>query len=81
MTCYCLRMLNTDTAMKAIELIKLAYSAVAERGKTGMPSGHLYALMMPAFENVAQYESMLALMVRTKLVSKSGQILVAAKLD
>lgn len=72
-------MLNTNQAMAAIELIKLAYSAVAERGKDGMPSGHLYALMMPAFDDVASYESMVGLMVRTQLLSKRGDLLIAAK--
>ena len=72
-------MLNTNQAMAAIELIKLAYEAVASKGTEGMPSGHLYALMMPAFSDVNQYESMIALMVRTKLLTKTGHVLVAAK--
>jgi hypothetical protein len=71
--------MNTKQAMAAVELIKLAYGAVAERGKEGMPSGHLYALMMPAFENVEQYNSMIALMERTQLLTKTGHVLVAAK--
>lgn len=66
-------------AHAAIELIKIAYELVAACGKSGKPSGHLYAEMMSAFSDVNQYESMVALMVRTKLLTKSGHVLVAAK--
>jgi hypothetical protein len=72
-------MLNTTQAMAAIELIKIAYSLVAACGKEGKPSGHLYAEMMSAFRDVNEYESMIALMVRTQLLSKTGHVLVAAK--
>lgn len=72
-------MLNTQQAAAAIELIKIAYELVAACGKQGKPSGHLYAEMMSAFSDVNQYESMVALMVRTKLLSKSGHVLIAAK--
>jgi len=71
--------MTTNQAMAAIELIKLAYEAVAAKGKEGMPSGHLYALMMPAFDDLASYESMINIMLRTKLLSKTGHLLVAAK--
>jgi hypothetical protein len=71
--------MDAKQASAAIELIKLAYEAVASCGKAGMPSGHLYALMMPAFSDVHQYESMVALMVRTQLLTKTGHVLVAAK--
>lgn len=64
---------------KAVELIRLAYGAVAEKGKDGMPSGHLYALMMPAFEDLDAYERMIGLMTRTGLISKRGNLLIAAK--
>jgi hypothetical protein len=70
---------TTEQAMAAIELIKIAYTLVAACGKDGKPSGHLYAEMMAAFSDVGQYESMIALMVRTKLLSKSGHLLIAAK--
>jgi hypothetical protein len=73
--------ITTKQASAAIELIKLAYTAVASSGEAGMPSGHLYALLMPAFDSLAGYESMIDLMLRTKLLSKRGQVLVAAKID
>lgn len=66
-------------ASAAIEMIRIAYEAVASRGTEGMPSGHLYALMMSAFASVDQYQSMVDLMVRTKLLSQNGLILIAAK--
>lgn len=71
--------ITPSQAMAAIELIKLAYSAVVEHGPTGMPSGHLYALMMPAFNSLSDYESMIALMVKTRLLSKDGHVLIATK--
>lgn len=78
--CVCTNMDQLKSEMaKAIELIRLAYSAVAECGKEGMPSGHLYALMMPAFSDLSAYEKMVDLMVRTKMFSKSGNLLIAAK--
>ena len=70
---------TASQALAAVELIKIAFGLVAACGKAGKPSGHLYAEMMSAFSNVAQYESMVALMVRTQLFSKHGDLLIAAK--
>lgn len=71
--------MTTKQAAAAIDLIRIAYELVATCGKEGKPSGHLYAVMMNAFTNVNDYESMIALMVRTQLLSKRGDVLVAAK--
>lgn len=73
--------ISAKQASAAIECIRIAYEMVASKGTDGMPSGHLYAHMMNALSH-EQYESMLALMLRTKLLSRSstcGDLLIAAR--
>ena len=70
---------QAKAAKAALELILVAYQLVAACGKAGKPSGHLYAELMNAFADVATYEKMIDLMVRTQLVSKHGHLLIAAK--
>jgi len=66
-------------ASAVIDLIRIAYTIVASAGASGKPSGHLYAEMMPAFDSLAGYESMINLMERTQLVTRRGDLLIAAK--
>jgi hypothetical protein len=63
----------------AIGLMSVAYSRVGEFGSAGMPSGHLYAEMMSAFSDVNAYQGMVDLLVKTGLLSKRGDLLIAAK--
>lgn len=79
-------MSNTNTvsskqAAAAIDLIRIALGRIAAAGAEGKPSGHLYAEMMSAFERLAGYESMIGLMIRTNLVSRRGDLLIAARLS
>lgn len=67
-------------AAAAIELISVAYKLVAAAGTLGKPSGHLYAEMMSAFSGLDGYERMIALMLRTGLITQRGDVLVASRL-
>jgi hypothetical protein len=70
---------SAQNAINAIEVIKTAYSIAAASGKVGIPSGHLYARLMENFTSLEQYESMVALMVKTKLLSRGdNHLLIAA---
>ena len=71
--------ITNKQAAAAVELIGIAYKLVAAAGPSGKPSGHLYVEMMSAFDGLDGYQSMINLMLRTKLLSQSGDILVAAK--
>jgi hypothetical protein len=72
--------ITNKQASAAIDLIRIAYGLVAAAGSDGKPSGHLYAEMMNAFDGLEGYESMVALMARTQLLSRRGDLLIAARL-
>lgn len=70
---------TTSQVVAAVEMIRAAYGLVATYGNAGMPSGHLYAHMMSAGMDLEGYDKMIALMVRTQILSKRGLLLIAAK--
>lgn len=81
-TCYCLGMLNnTDTKAAltaALEILKIAYQIISVR-PDGMSSGELYARMAASlnWQDDRTYQSMLGLMVRSKMVKNDGHWLTA----
>lgn len=69
-------------AQAALELLKVAYQYVAAN-PAGMSSGELYMRMAAPmrWQDDRTYQSMLALMVRSKMVKNSGHWLTALPLD
>jgi hypothetical protein len=61
----------------AIKVAHVVYEAIAITGPSGIPSGHVYAACMPAFASVGAYEACLGMLVRSGLVERRGQLLVA----
>lgn len=64
----------------AIQVASTLYQIIAAHGAEGIPSGHLYALAMPCFDNVHAYESCVAMLVKSRLVRREGLLLFATKL-
>lgn len=86
MTCYSLYMLNnTDTKaalVSALEILKVAYQYVAAN-PAGMSSGELYARMAAPlnWQDDRTYQSMLGLMVRSKMVKVTNHWVTALSLE
>lgn len=70
-------MTTTKQLTAAIEATAALYRMIAARGEDGVPSGHLYAVTMGAFVDLAAYEACLGLLVSTGLVRREGLVLVA----
>ncbi len=65
----------------AIQALSVLYQAIAAAGTEGIPSGHLYALSLGAFDGLSSYEACVGLLVRSGLVKKTGQVLTAEVLN
>lgn len=63
----------------AIEVAATVYQIVAAHAD-GIPSGQLYALTMPCFDNVSAYESCVAMLEKSRLIRREGLVLHASKL-
>ena len=58
----------------AIELARVACEAVRTAPSGTLPSGHLYALLMPSGISLETYQSMLGLLVRSGVVRLEGDL-------
>lgn len=66
---------------QAVEAMLALYQAIAAAGAAGIPSGHLYAFAMNSFADVGSYESCIGLLVRSRLVTRKGDLLIAEVLS
>ena len=62
----------------AFDLCKVALETIVSAGPDGIPSGHLYAAMMSVFSSVHTYESMIALLIRSKLITRASNHVLTA---
>ena len=62
----------------AVRVAHVVYECVRHAGADGIPSGHVYAATMAAFDSVGAYETCLGLLLRAGLVRRSGHVLYAA---
>ena len=67
--------------MKALEIAKIALETITDAGPKGIPSGHLYAVMMPVFQSLETYESMIGLLIRSGLIERNNHVLTRTCLD
>ena len=63
----------------AIKVAHVMLECVAAAGAAGIPSGHLYAMTMPAFGSLGAYEACLGMLVKVGLVERRGLLLVATR--
>jgi hypothetical protein len=59
-----------------INYAKALYEAIEMAGDRGVPSGHLYAVLMDRM-NLATYEALLSLLIEGGLISQSNHLLKA----
>lgn len=57
-----------------LTFVRLIGQAVSEAGKQGIPSGHLYAVLMGKITREA-YQSIIDLMKRQNLINETGNLL------
>ncbi len=72
---------TTEEALKALDLVRKAYNLIANTGKGGLLSGHLYGEMMADFTDVNAYQKLIDMMVRTGIINLSNHVLVAGNID
>lgn len=70
---------DDDKVMQAaVQVAKAVYEAIKEFGPDGVPSGHLYAAVSSVFSSLETYESMIDMLVRSRMVRRtSNHCLVA----
>ena len=71
-------MKETDAALQIIRVVADAIREITinnSNGLGGVPSGHLYARLMPTF-TLAQYESVIGVLKRAGLVTDKNHLLV-----
>jgi hypothetical protein len=61
----------------AIKVAHVVYECVVAAGAAGIPSGHLYAVTMPAFSSVGAYEACVGMLVKCGLLERRGLLLHA----
>lgn len=58
-----------------VTMLRIIADAIREAGSEGIPSGHLYAMMMDRFSSAMAYQSFIDVLKRAGIVSESGHIL------
>jgi hypothetical protein len=66
--------METQHLHAAKDIMRAAFVAIAEAGKPGLPSGHLYAKFMNLL-TLQTYEKMIKLMKELNLIEKRGDLL------
>lgn len=66
---------TTITDKSAIIAISAVYDALVVAGESGIPSGIIYAILMTYGCTLPQWQEIERIMVRTKLVTKTGDLL------
>lgn len=61
---------TTEQLAAALQVAKIALQAITEAGISGIPSGVLYAAMMGTFSRLETYESMVDLLVKSRVVER-----------
>jgi hypothetical protein len=72
-------MTTTKQLESAIEVAATIYKIVAAH-TDGIPSGHLYALVMPCFDDLGAYESCVSMLENSRLIRREGLKLFASHL-
>ena len=69
--------MKTNQVQQAFEIVAAMGKAIMEAKE--IPSGHLYAVMMPFFPDIQAYESALNVLKNTGLVVEDGMHLLKWK--
>ncbi len=62
----------------AIKVAKAALETIVDSGPDGMPSGPLYAAMMSVFASVDTYDSLIGMLIRSKLITRDDNHVLKA---
>ena len=66
--------MSAETTKAVLTLVHIIGSAIREAGEIGIPSGHLYAMLMGKV-TLEQYEAVVNLLKRQKIISESNHLL------
>lgn len=66
-----------DAKKQVIEIIKTVYELIKATGTEGIPSGHLYARLMPLGCEMRHYEMIIGTLVNAGLVTETNHLLRA----
>ena len=71
--------MTTQTQKQAIlAVLDILMEAISTAGERGIPSGHLYAILMGKM-TLSQYQSLIGILVKSGKVKDSGHLLTAIK--
>lgn len=65
---------ESKQARAILEIVSAMYDVIKSRGNNGIPSGHLYAELMPIL-SLDQYQRFVSLLVKSGKVRESGHVL------
>lgn len=66
--------ISPEAVKAAVAVLTASYSAISASGKNGLPSGHLYARLMP-YIDLDGYNKMIKLMVDKKMITVKNDVL------
>ena len=72
--------MTREDAVRALSaVIDIVVETIEKSGSSGVPGGHLYAVLMTYGCTLAQFEYLMGALVETKKIRKSGQLYFVAK--
>jgi len=66
--------MNIDQIKATIAVLDILYSSIQEAGTQGVPSGHLYAMLMGKL-SLNQYEQLISVLVKSGKVTNQHHLL------
>ena len=68
--------MTNEQRQGVLQVITAVLAAIQEAGEHGIPSGHLYALLMGKM-SLDTYQSIIAVLVKANKITESGYVLRA----
>jgi hypothetical protein len=69
-------MVTKEQIEAGMQVVLVVAQAIHAAGSAGMPSGHLYAMLMGKME-LSQYERIIGILVKNGIIRKDGHVLTS----